>query len=241
MLIGQDYEKVPFELFGLDLVEPNAMIGDSILFLSAMYLAFKVNKLSPGNDPFYRNWFYFFLVFGFSFLFGGIGHSFFNYFEVPGKYPGWYLGIFASFFIEQATISIYPNTSKIKLFRNISRVKLVSALIGASAVFLFADLDSDPQKGLHIPSVNTSIGMVFSMGILGYSYMKRYTESFKYHFISVFVLLPTAVFQSFKISFAPLFDRNDASHIFLLLSLILYYLGVKGYRKYQLSNDLQHA
>lgn len=237
MLIGQDYEKVPFELFGLDLVEPNAIIGDSILFFSAVLFAIQIRKLSPGNDPFYRNWYYFFIIFGLSFLFGGIGHTFFNYFEVPGKYPGWYLGIFASFFIEQAMLSIYPNPAKIRFFKNISRVKLISALVGATAVFVFVDLDTDPQKGLHIPSINTSIGMIFSMGILGYTYMKKYTKAFKYHFISVFVLLPTAVFQSFKISFAPLFDRNDASHIFLLMSLFMYFFGVKGYRAFQLANN----
>ncbi len=239
MLIGQDYEKVPFELFGLDLVEPNAIIGDTILFLSAIFLAIKVKKLGKNDHPFFRNWYFFFIVFGLSFLFGGIGHTFYNYFEVPGKYPGWYIGIFASFFIEQALISIYPNTDKIKTFKLISSIKLVLALIGATMVFLFVDLNENPSIGLRIPSLNTSIGMLLSMGLLGYYYMKQYTPGFKYHFISVFVLLPTAIFQSFKISFAPLFDRNDASHIFLLGSLILYFIGVKAFNKHLSTNDLK--
>ena len=34
-----------------------------------------------------------------------------------------------------------------------------------------------------------------------------------------------------KISVHPLFDRNDMSHILLVLSLILYWLGINGYQK----------
>jgi hypothetical protein len=236
MLIGQDYEKVEFSLFGLDLVEPNAMIGDSILFISALILAFQVRKLGK-STPFFRHWYYFFLVFGFSFLFGGIGHTFFPYLDVPGKYPGWYLGIFASYHIEMAMISIYPKKERISLFKNLSRVKLILALIGATLVFAFVDLQEDPSIGLRIPSLNTTIGMLFSMGILGYYYMKKYTPGFRFHFISVFVLLPTAIFQTLKISFAPLFDRNDASHIFLLTSLFLYFLGVRAYSNFLLANN----
>lgn len=235
MLIGTDYDKVEFNLFGLNLVEPNAIIGDSILFITALILAFRTKRKCP-DTPFFRHWYYFFLIFGFSFLFGGIGHTFFNYFDVPGKYPGWYLGIFASYQIEMAMISVYPNKERIQTFRLASKLKLVLALVGATLVFAFVDLKEDPSIGLRIPSLNTTIGMVFSMGILGYQYMRVYTSGFRYHFISVFVLLPTAFFQSLKISFAPLFDRNDASHIFLIASLFLYYAGVMAYSNY-LSND----
>lgn len=237
MRIGSDYPKVEFELFGLDLVEPNAMIGDGILFLTAIFFALKIRAFGRSKDAFFRNWSYFFFVFGFSFLWGGIGHSFFNYLGVPGKYPGWYLGIFASYFIEQAMISISFQALLQKRLVWISRFKLALALIGASLVFLFADLEADSSIGLRIPSLNTTIGIVFSMGVLGWRAMKNLTPAFKYHFISVFVLLPTAIFQTFKISFAPLFDRNDASHIFLWLSLVLYYIGVKGYEKFLASNS----
>ena len=238
MRIGSDYPKVEFELFGLDLVEPNAMIGDGILFVTAILFAFKIRSFGRQNDAFFRNWSYFFFVFGFSFLWGGIGHSFFNYLDIPGKYPGWYLGIFASYFIELAMISISFNELWKKRLVWISRLKLLLAFVGASLVFLYADLEADSSIGLRIPSLNTTIGIVFSMGVLGWRAMKNVSPAFRYHFISVFVLLPTAIFQTFKISFAPLFDRNDASHIFLWLSLVLYYWGVRGYEK-SLANNPQ--
>ena len=176
MLIGADYEKVPFEVFGLDLVEPNAIIGDSILFITAIVLAFKVRKIDF-KDPFFRNWHFFFIAFGFSFLFGGIGHTFYNYFEVPGKYPGWYLGIVASYFIEQAMISLLPVPGRRPFFKIISLIKLVLALTGATIVFAFVVLTEDPSIGLRIPSLNTTIGIVFSMGILGYRYISFYRKT----------------------------------------------------------------
>lgn len=228
MRIGEDYDKIGFELFGLDLVEPNAMIGDSILFLTSIYFAYRVNKFGR-TSPFFKMWTLFFVAFGFSFLFGGIGHTFFNYFDILGKYPGWYMGIIAVVFIELAMISIYPQKEKQRLFRSLSYLKFVLAVSGATLVFAFIDLQPDTSVGLKVPSLNTFIGLVMALGVLGSLYQKHYTPGFKYHILSLLALLPTAIFQTFKIGLAPWFDRNDLSHIFLLLSIILYYKGVKAY------------
>jgi hypothetical protein len=230
MLIGEDFQKLTFEPFGLDLVEPNALIGDTLIALISWYFAYRVSKLQP--TPFFKNWKWFFLVFGVSFLFGGLGHSCFNYWGVPGKYPAWLLGICAPYFVEQAMLSIYDNLKWRKILIRISQIKLVLALGGTIAVFAFVDLDVDPGKGLRTSTANTAIGLLFALGYLGIRYSKQFTSSFHYFWISVLILLPTAFLQSMKINISPYFDRNDASHVFLILGLILYYIGVRKYARW---------
>ena len=44
MLIGDDFDKIEFTLLGLNLVEPNSIIGDSLLAVMAFIMAFKTKK-----------------------------------------------------------------------------------------------------------------------------------------------------------------------------------------------------
>ena len=227
MLFGEDFPKIEFQPFGLDLVEPNAMLGDLIIAIVSWYFAYHVNKMP--STLFFRYWKYFFVIFGVSFIFGGLGHLCFNYWGVPGKYTAWLLGIISPYFVERAMLSLFSNEKWKKILIRISQVKLVLAFTGTVAVFMFVDLDIDPGKGLRTSTANTAIGLLFALGYLGMRYAKTITPGFKYFWISVLVLLPTAFFQSMKINISQYFDRNDASHVFLILGLILYYFGIKKY------------
>jgi hypothetical protein len=230
MLIGEDFPKIEFQPFGLDLVEPNAMLGDLIIALVSWYFAYRVNKMP--STPFFRCWKYFFIIFGVSFIFGGLGHLCFNYWGVPGKYTAWLLGIIAPYFVEQAMLSLYTNQKWKRILIRISQVKLVIAFAGTIAVFMFVDLDIDPGKGLQTSTINTAIGLLFALAYLGARYAKTITSGFKYFWMSVLILLPTAFLQSMKINLSQYFDRNDASHVFLILGLIFYYIGVKKYSEW---------
>lgn len=230
MLIGQDFEKIQFQFLGLDLVEPNAFIGDTVILIVALFFAFKTVKL---NDklPFFNYWKWFYIVFGISFFAGGWGHLMYNYWGLPGKYFSWYTGIISAFCIEQAMISIYPKTANRDLFKNISIVKMILAFLGATAVFLFVDLSVDPQKGLLIPTLNSVLGLSIALGLFGAVYQKKIHTSFKFLWISALILIPSAIVQGMKINIHPWFDRNDISHILLITGMILYYQTLKGYAK----------
>lgn len=230
MLIGEDFEKIKFEFLGLDLVEPNAFIGDTVILLVALYFAYKTAKLNR-NTPFFTYWKWFYIVFGISFFAGGWGHLMYNYWGLPGKYFSWYTGIISAFCIEQAMISIYPKNEVKGLFKNISIVKMVLAFLGATAVFLFVDLYVDPQKGLLIPTLNSVLGLSIALGLFGVMYQKKVHPSFKFLWISALILIPSAIVQGMKINIHPWFDRNDISHILLITGLILYYQTLKEYAK----------
>lgn len=229
MRIGEDFEKIQWQPFGFDFVEPNAMIGDLLIFIIALFFAFRVRKWNE-NSAFFVNWFRFFAVFGISFLFGGLGHFLYNYLGLFGKYPSWYLGVFAVFFAEQAMISLLKNKSLKKQLVLGSKIKMVLVLIATTLVFMTVDLSIDPSKGLRVTTINTTVGLLFALGFLGYKFSQTMHAGFNYFWMSILVMIPTIFLQSMKINFHQWFDRNDASHILLLVTLFLYFLGVKRHK-----------
>ena len=62
MLIGKDFDKIEISVFGFELVEPNAFIGDSFILIVALFLASKVKKIGATTE-FFKNWRYFYLLF----------------------------------------------------------------------------------------------------------------------------------------------------------------------------------
>jgi len=230
MLIGEDFEKIQFQLFGLDLVEPNAFIGDTIVCVVSLICAYKVYKLNI-DHPFFINWKRFFIVFALCFFVGGVGHTFYNYFGVPGKFASWYSSMISVYFIEIAMISIFPVKEWQKSIKLLLNIKLVVFLSIATYIYTTVDLTNDPGKGLNIVTIYTSLGLLFSLGFLGAYYQKKIDSSFKYLWISMLILIPSAFFQTMKINFHQYFDRNDASHILVLIGLILYLKTVREFAK----------
>lgn len=236
MKIGEDFDPVEFDLFGFHLIEPNALIGDTFIALVSFFFAYKTYQITKQyskndiNKGFFNHWKIFFIIFGVSFIGGGLGHSFFNIWGVEGKYFGWITSILAVYFIEQGMLSILPSKQR-NLFKKLSLIKLVVAEIALLSVFALADMDGNPQKGLLVPSISTGIGFITCLALLGRFYQKTITPSFKWFWISVLTMVPSAVFQGMKISVYPLFDRNDMSHILLVIALIMYWKGVSGYQR----------
>jgi hypothetical protein len=230
MRIGQDFDKIEWQLADWSLLEPNAFIGDSLLFALAIFLAFKVRKASDGT-AFYKNWIRFFVVFGVSLFVGGLGHLMWNYWGVTGKYFSWYTAILAVYYIEQAMISLYPKKRIRQGLINWSRLKLILSLLGLSILIFKVDLSMDVSKGLIIPSINSALGMILSLVVLGSIYQKNKMGNFKFFWIGIALLAPSAFFQFHKINFAQWFDRNDVSHVLLALTFICYAIGVTSFRK----------
>ncbi len=230
MLIGKDFNKVEVDFFGLTCVEPNALIGDGILFLVALYLGLQTFRLRR-DQPFFKLWTLTFVLFGISFLAGGLGHFFYNYWGVPGKYFGWMSSVLAVYFLEQAMISIYPILKVKLLFSRISKIKLAVSWIIMILQYVLADLNSDPQKGLLIPSISSAVGIILCLGILARRYQILWSVQFKFFWLTILIMIPSAIFQALKINFHLLFDRNDVSHVLLIVTLVFYWNGIKAFSK----------
>ena len=231
MLIGADYDKIEFQFFGLELLEPSAFIGDMILAFFAFLFAYRVSKLS--QTVFIKNWKIFFFLFGVLFLFGGFGHLMYNYWTVPGKYVGWFLGIIVVFYIEAAMLSFILRDKLRNALLIESKTKLVLALIGELLITSLIDLSGDFSVAMQIPTINSIFGLTLALAVLSFYYSKILTPGFKFFVFSVLVMLPAVVFRAMKINPAPWFDKNDVSHLVLFLGLTLYYTGVKRVAAYQ--------
>ena len=230
MLIGKDFDKIEFSLFGFELLEPNAFIGDSIILIVALLTASKTKKLSNSLE-FFKNWKYFYLIFGIGMFLGGIGHLLFNYWGFYGKYLPWLLGICSVFFVEKAMISLLNNSSKI-FWKKVSLTKLFIALFLEILVFNFVDMSKDHSIGLIIPAVNSGIGFFFSLALLGNKYRKELHKNFVYLIYGFLLLIPSGLFISFKINIHPWFDKNDFGHLLLIIAMFLYFKAIKSYSKF---------
>jgi|LakMenEpi03Aug12_release.lakeMendotaPanAssembly.Ray.scaffolds.fasta_scaffold307934_1 hypothetical protein len=228
-MIGQDFEKIHFDIWGFHFLEPNALIGDLILFGIAFYFSLKIKNLN-NQHPFFKNWRRFYLLFSLSFLIGGIGHFCFNYLGLWGRYPSWIIGMLATYFICLAQFSLWPKQNQQQLFKNLAALLLFIGIALEIYVFNTQNLSLDQSKGLTIPSIISGIGFVFSLFILGIYYQRTIHPQFKYFWMAVLTLLPNAYIQGQKLNLAPWFDRNDFSHILLGISLYLYWKGIKAYK-----------
>ena len=232
MRIGSDFEKIEFNFCGFDLLEPNSLIGNTILFISALIISRKVQKLSI-ETPFFNFWRVFFIAFGCSFFIGGLGHGFYNYWGVVGKYPGWIASIISLYFMERAMLSLLKHPRR-SVFVFLSKIKLLIFVVLELTIFTFLDLKENPQLGLLIPSIASAFGFLTCLGYLCWRYTHEINSSFRYFYWSVVVLIPSAVLQGMKISIAPWLDRSDLSHLLLLVVILLHWNGVRGYAKYSL-------
>lgn len=231
MLIGENFDKIEFQLFGLDLLEPNGFLGDIILALFALYFAYRISKFENKTE-YFLNWKTFYIIFATSSIFGSLGHLLFNYWGLPGKYPAWFLIVTSVFFIERATILLIENEKTKRVFTILSRVKLILAYLGVILTILYVDMSVDYSKGMKVPTTNTTIGLITCLGVYGYVFMKKIHQSFKYFIYSVLIMIPAALFQSFKINLHPWFDKNDASHLILIIGISFYFITLKKYNSY---------
>jgi hypothetical protein len=195
----------------------------------ALLLASKTKKLSKSSD-FFINWRYFYLLFGIDMFLGGIGHLMFKYWGFNGKYLPWILGIFSIYFVERAMLSLLMSSSK-SIWKNLSFYKLIFALLLELCVFYAIDMSKDHSIGLRIPAINSAIGFVFSLVILGNKYRKKIDKNFIYMIYGVLLLIPSGLFISFKINIHPWFDKNDFGHLLLIIAMFLYFKSIKSYGK----------
>jgi hypothetical protein len=62
-MIGQDFPKIRWDIFDLQLLEPNAMFGDIVLFSMSLFFAVQIRKMNK-TQPFLQYWRLFFVWFG---------------------------------------------------------------------------------------------------------------------------------------------------------------------------------
>lgn len=226
-MIGADFEKIQFVLFGLDLVEPMAFVTDVIMGSISIYFGVKVSRMNTAH-PFYQYWMWFFLIFGIGSIAGGFGHVLYNYWGTPGKLLSWLSGPLAVYCLEQGMISVYPNHKIFSRLKFASFWKLVLVITAWILILVFADLSEKPGRGFLPIAINTILGVTATAGILGLIYFRKgLSPLYKYFYLGVLVMLPSAFVFLMKINLHQWFDKNDLSHVLLTLGITYFYFGIK--------------
>jgi hypothetical protein len=213
-------DKLPFTWFGLCLQEPMALVTNWLIALTSVYLYFQIKK--PYSN-FRNHWRKFYFYFAISTFFGGLGHLLFNYFDVFGKLPCWFFGVIASFHAGKAMISVNMLTTslqrKLTLFLFMKGVILF--LIGAiTGSFIFIMIDAILSY------------LLFCLGFGAYYWRKGY-DSFKFTVYAVIILFPSLFIFLLKLNPHLWFNKDDLSHVLMVLTIIFFYIGIRKFTKFE--------
>ncbi|MDG1756880.1 MAG: hypothetical protein P8I43_05720 [Bacteroidia bacterium] len=236
MRIGSDFKKVTFVVEGWQLLEPNALIGDTLLAMICFGMAVTIYQWRT-HSLYFKYWIGFFVIFGCSLLLGGIGHTMFNYWGVRGKYFSWFSSLISLYLLERAVISKDRNLRRKRWLTSLAKFKVGMLIAAEVMVVSIFDLSIDSHLGLLVPSIATATSLLIYCGFVALQLSRNVHPSFRHLSWALMSMLPTAVIQGFKISIHPLFDRNDLSHICLMLMLIFFWKSIRGYYIYLTSTD----
>jgi hypothetical protein len=229
MLIGQDFDKIEIELFGLIIQEPNGVISDLIMSVVSLILGIILMRTYQKSE-FEKWWINFFLLFGISAIFGAIGHGLYHYLGVWGKLPNWLTGIPIIYFIELAMIALITDLKRRKRLKLLAIWKMITVYIIFSLIYFTIPIHQNPKIPFLPIAFNTILGVTLSAGILGYQFYKK-EPAFNQIVIGVLVMIPSAFVFLMKINLNPLFDKNDLSHVLLTFGIIFFYLGIVKVKK----------
>lgn len=214
-------EKLPFEMFGLCLQEPMALITNWIIAATAFVIFFRIKTV---NNDFQKYWKYFYFAFGLSTFFGGLGHLFFYYFELLGKVPSWSFGIISAFFAGKAMLSIeYISEKQRKFWTFFLYFKAITfgflALTKGSFIFVLVD------------AVITYLSFCLGLGLY---YWGKGLKSFKYTVLAVIILFPSVFIFLLQINPHIWFNKDDLSHVLMATTILFFYIGIVKLEEYQI-------
>jgi hypothetical protein len=207
-------DKIAFELFGLQLLEPMAMVTNWMMAIFSIYAFLKLKPTSLKTDVYY--WKKFFFWFAIAAFFGGIGHLFFNYFGIHGKFPNWITAIIAGYYAAMAVVinsSSVENMKKHKVFVLVKGgLLLILAIYFEKFVFIAAD---------------AILTYIIYCGFISNAYVKQGLFEMKYMVYGVLVCLPSVFIFFFKLNPHRWLNKDDLSHLLMLACIYFFYLGAK--------------
>ena len=206
-------DKIAFDLFGLHLLEPMALITNWIMSAFSLFAYLKLKNTAIHDVVYWKKFFFWFAI---STFFGGIGHLFFNYFDILGKFPNWITGVLSGYFAGKAIVVNLKNNAlekKYELFLIIKGAILLLASI-ATLKFVFVAVDA-------------IITYVIFCGFMANSLYKKGIVELKYMMYGVIVCLPSIFIFFFKINPHRWLNKDDLSHLLMLACIIFFYIGAK--------------
>lgn len=207
----KNFEVIQYELFGLTLQEPMALIYNWLVAVLCFVWFLQIKPI----DKFTQNWRSFFLIFAIATFCAGFAHSLYQYTGIYGKMPHWVGGIISGYFVGKAMLSLLETSSVKKLLNVLLYVKLIVNISLALLLetFTFVLIDSALTYIVYCAGISISL-------------VRKGNSTFKLFVWGVVISFLGAISFILKLDISKYFNREDFSHIFVLASLILYYIAV---------------
>lgn len=211
--MNPEFEIIPFQILGLSLQEPMALISNWSI---ACFSFFAFFQLKNAEGEFHRIWRLFFLLFGISTFFGGLGHVFYQYTGIYGKMPSWTFGVLASYAAARAMFTYFENPSLRKKAEKIVLVESVLVLLLALGMksFLFVAIDA-------------ILTYLLACGMLAVSFYRKGIRGMQWIAAGVIVVMPSAFIFLLKINLHRFLNRDDLSHWLMLTCIVFFYMGIR--------------
>lgn len=207
------FEIIYFTIGDLQLQEPMALVTNWLISFFCFFVFVKTQWSNSYSSNAFK---YFYLLLGISTFFGGFGHLFFQYFGVYGKFPCWIMGVAASLFIGKG-ILFYR---KDKPFYNNWNVFLWAKSISLLAFSLFS-------KKFIFVAIDAVLTYILYSGYLSWKLWRSEKNEMKYFVYGMVVLFPSAFIFFLNINIHRYLNRDDLSHLLMLICVIIFYFGVK--------------
>jgi len=208
---------IHFSLFGLDLMEPMALITNWMIASFCLFAAF---KLKGSSDKTIRLFTVFYGCLAISTFFGGLGHVFFQYTGLYGKLPSWIFAILAGIFAGKAVLEVWGDRPGKKFLHNFLIVKSVVLLLLSiwTLKFIFVTLDA-------------ILTYLLYCGYMAWKLWKAEVTAMRFLVFGVLVSLPSAFIFLLKLNPHRYLNKDDLSHLLMLACVIFFYKGIDLLRK----------
>lgn len=212
--MNPEFEIIPFQLLGLSLQEPMALISNWSISAFAFFAFF---QLKNAEGEFHRIWRIFFLLLGVSTFFGGLGHVFYQYTGIYGKMPSWTFGVLAGYAASRAMFTYFERPNLRKIAENV--VLIESALVLVLALSF---------KSFLFVAVDAILTYLIACGMLAINFYRRGIQGMQWIAIGVIILIPSAFIFLLKINLHRFLNRDDLSHWLMLTCIVFFYMGIRS-------------
>lgn len=213
-----NFDQTYITVFGAILFEPVTFLTNTLMMLFCLFAFMNIRKY---DNSLSRNWAWFFLLIGLSSEFGAIAHG--VQYQLGDGFIRWIIfmvnsvSLIAIYFHFRATHTLY---SRYKNSNGNLLSWLVICWIGILLAVTFI------QNNFLLIKVHAGI-------VLGYSFIIHYRTSRQklrgsgFIAAGIFVSFLSIAVHSFRLSFGEWFNYKDISHVIMIISLVMIYIGVK--------------
>lgn len=210
-------EIIKFDWFGFHLQEPMSLVTNGFIVVFCAFAYLKLKQFDDRAISWMRK---FYLFYGIGTFFGIIGHLFFQYFGVVGKFPCWFFGSFANCSASFCVLTFFKEYTENK--------RIYYFVFGKSILLLI--LAFIAQKFVFI-AVDAVLTYLVFCGIFGYILVKRGFVELRMMVIGVAILFPSIFIFALKINIHKWFNKDDFSHILMLGCILCFYIAMRNWEK----------